>query len=187
MGIKKNPIAAGVVGLVFGTVLGVLIDRYFNKCECNENISNAKMQSYARGPGAGSAAPKYNELELAEKYQAEANKLLESIQEKYESKNYKDAFFDSLKIYAFVNVRDAKNGESYLYLISVSRDRVRAFDSKDRLEEFDEKLNYTNWYENIRTKVKEIQLDCYSKIKDDIYQPHKFGPETFRDQNVPVM
>jgi len=38
MGIKKNPIAAGVVGLVFGTVLGVLIDRYINKCDCGKEI-----------------------------------------------------------------------------------------------------------------------------------------------------
>jgi hypothetical protein len=190
MGIKKNPIAAGVVGLVFGAVLGIVIDKYFNKCECNENISNAKMQSYASGPTSG-VTYKYsfdNELKLAKKYKEDANTLFESIQNNYNSQNYNDAFFDSLKIYAFVDVRDAKNGKSFLYLISESRNNVRAFDPiSSHLNDFDEKLNYTVWYKNISDTVEAIQRDCYSKIKDTLNKPHNFGEETFLGQNDPVM
>ena len=51
MGIKKNPIAAGVVGLVFGTVLGVLIDRYINKCDCGKEIVPAAGGMSRSGDG----------------------------------------------------------------------------------------------------------------------------------------
>jgi hypothetical protein len=52
MGIKKNPIAAGVVGLVFGTVLGVLIDRYINKCDCGKEIVPAAGGISRKGDGS---------------------------------------------------------------------------------------------------------------------------------------
>jgi len=196
MGIKKNPIAVGVVGLVFGTVLGIVIDKHFNKCKCNENISNAKMQAYAKGD-KGIVGYKYsftNEVNLAEKYKNNAITTYNNVLQLCQKNDFESAFFESLKIYAFplydnnkkqIHIPHANNEISNLYLFAARRDKVSSFDSS-HLNDFDEKLDYKNWYMSFSAEVENTQKNCYDKIKDIIYKDPVFTREEFTGQNDTV-
>jgi len=102
MGIKKNPIAAGVIGLVFGTVLGVLIDRYINKCDCGKEIFPAAAD-YSNQDPVGLVGyykkiiidelPKYNEYcdkKDTKSASASGKKILDAYNEIEKIKSYVD-------------------------------------------------------------------------------------------------